>query len=149
LEDAIRHHTNFNFETTLGANTIPTLLREAAESGLLVHMYYVGLESPEMHVRRVASRVQKGGHSIPEGKIRQRYESSPRNLISLWPALHRVVLFDNSADPDDDGMVEPLRILRMEAGLIVECLPDDEVPAWAREIVAAARQFDAACRKRA
>lgn len=148
LEDAIRDHTNFNFETTLGANTIPTLLREAAESGLMVHMYYVGLESPEMHIRRVASRVQKGGHSIPEDKIRQRYESSPKNLITLWPALHRVVLFDNSADPHDDGTVEPLRILRMEAGSIVDCFPDEKVPPWAREIVAAARRFDAAVRKR-
>ena len=142
LEDAIRQSTNFNFETTLGANTIPRLLREATKSGLRVQMYYVGLQSPEMHIQRVASRVRKGGHDIPEHKIRERYESSRKNLIDLLPVLHRVVLFDNSAAPDSHGAVEPLRILRMEAGSIIECLPDDEIPDWAQEIVATARQID-------
>ena len=147
LVDAIRHGTNFNFETTLGANTIRRLLREAAESGLELHMYYVGLQSPEMHIQRVANRVRKGGHDIPEHKIRERFESSRKNLIDLLPVLYRVVLFDNSAAPDGNGVVEPLRVLRMEAGSIIECLPEDEVPGWAREIVDAARRMDLTSKK--
>jgi predicted ABC-type ATPase len=33
LRSAIRNRADFSFETTLGANTIPRLLREAAKSG--------------------------------------------------------------------------------------------------------------------
>ncbi|MGH8574211.1 MAG: hypothetical protein ACREX8_16790 [Gammaproteobacteria bacterium] len=63
---------DFAFETTLGANTIPRLLAEAASQGIEVHVWYAGLSSPELHIERVRSRVRKGGHDIPEADIRRR-----------------------------------------------------------------------------
>ena len=43
-------------------------------------MYYVGLESADLAVARVADRVRVGGHGIEEKDIRKRYESSLENL---------------------------------------------------------------------
>ena len=53
LERAIAERLDFAFETTLGANTMPRLLREAAQKGVEVRVWYAGLSSPALHIARV------------------------------------------------------------------------------------------------
>jgi predicted ABC-type ATPase len=139
LEYAIENKLDLTFETTLGGNTIAALLHRAAEAGLDVRVWYVGLASPELHIARVRARVAKGGHDIPESKIRERYDQSRVNLIHLLPWLTSLRLYDNSeeGDPATEGP-SPKLILSLEEGQILEMLPMSEVPRWARPIVTAA-----------
>jgi predicted ABC-type ATPase len=139
LRRAIDAHTDFSFETTLGGNTVPGLLANASDRGLQVHIWYFGLESPELHIDRVRARVAAGGHAIPEEKIRSRYNRSRENLIRLLPKLASLHLFDNSAPPDRIEMVEPRLLIRLESGRILEVAIDADIPQWARDIIAAAR----------
>lgn len=83
LEEAIRTRRHYRFETTLGGRTIPRLLREAADSGHRLHIWFCGLARPELHLRRVRARVTRGGHDIPKEIILQRWISSRENLIRL------------------------------------------------------------------
>ena len=142
LERAIQEHLDFSFETTLGGNTVARLLEEAAKSGIDVVVWYVGLESPELHIERVAARVRRGGHAIPEDVIRKRYERSRLNLIQLLPSLAALRVYDNSrhAEPEAGGLPEPRLVLHLVEGQIVG--PEDlsETPGWAKPIVAAALQ---------
>src|SRR5690625_4140208 len=80
LERAIDQGLDFTFETTLGGNTIPGLLAEAAGRGVEVYVFYVGLDSADAHIERVRQRVRAGGHDIPEADIRRRYRHSLINL---------------------------------------------------------------------
>ena len=64
LRRAIAERLDFAFETTLGGNTVTRLLAEAAAQGVEVRMWYVGLSTPELHIRRVRARVRRGGHDI-------------------------------------------------------------------------------------
>jgi predicted ABC-type ATPase len=139
LERAIEKKLDWVFETTLGGNTIPALLHRAAETGLDVRVWYVGLASPELHIARVRARVARGGHDIPENKIRERYDQSRVNLIHLLPWLTSLRLYDNS-DEGDPATVgpQPKLILHLEEGRIREGLPMSQVPQWARPIVIAA-----------
>jgi predicted ABC-type ATPase len=139
LERAIEQKLNWAFETTLGGNTIAALLRRAAETGLDVRVWYAGLSSPELHIARVRARVAKGGHDIPESKIRERYDLSRANLIDLLPWLTSLRLYDNSeqGDPATEGP-KPKLILSLDEGRIVPVLPMSEVPRWAKPIVTAA-----------
>lgn len=139
LERAIDEKLDLAFETTLGGNTIAALLRRAAETGLDLRVWYVGLTSPELHIARVRARVTKGGHDIPEGKIRERYDRSRANLIHLLPLLTSLRLYDNSeqGDPATEGP-RPRLILHLEDGQVVQVLPMSEVPRWAKPIVIAA-----------
>jgi predicted ABC-type ATPase len=139
LERAIDEKLDLAFETTLGGNTIAALLRRAAETGLDLRVWYVGLASPELHIARVRARVAKGGHDIPEGKIRERYDRSRANLIHLLPSLTSLRLYDNSeqGDPATEGP-RPRLILHLEDGQVVQVLPMSEVPRWAKPIVIAA-----------
>ena len=72
----------------------------AANVGLPVRMWYVGLRDPDLHVQRVRARVARGGHDIPEATIRQRYDDSRTNLIRLLPHVAELKLYDNSLEAD-------------------------------------------------
>jgi len=60
LRQAMADGTDFAFETTLGGNTIPRLLREACERHQ-VAIWFCGLADVGLHVARVAARVAAGG----------------------------------------------------------------------------------------
>ena len=140
LERAIAEHLTFALETTLGGNTIPSLLSSALSAGLEVRVWYVGLSSVELHISRVQARVEKGGHPIPEQKIRDRYDRSRLNLIRLMPGLAELLVYDNSseADPDAAERPEPKLLLHMASGKIVGACDLKSIPEWAKPILAAA-----------
>lgn len=140
LDFAIRDRRDHFFETTLGGATITGRLEQALDHGFEVRIWYVGLASPELHVSRVAARVAKGGHDIPEADVRRRYDGSRRNLIRLLPRITELRLFDNSAgaDPDAGRIPQPLEVLHWHDGSIQSVAEPALVPAWAEPIVVAA-----------
>lgn len=140
LQRAIAERLNFAFETTLGGHTIPTLLSSALSAGLEVRVWYVGLSSVELHIARVRARVEKGGHPIPEQKIRERFDRSRLNLTRLLPRLTELLVYDNSseANPDAGERPEPKLLLHMDSGKIVGSCDLRLIPEWAKPIVAAA-----------
>ncbi len=142
LERAIQERLDFAFETTLGGNTIPRLLAEAARSGSEILVWYVGLASLELHIERVTARVRRGGHFIPEELIRQRYERSRLNLVQLLPLLTALRFYDNSdhANPEAGGLPKPRLVLHLKAGCILGPENLSQTPDWAKPIVAAALQ---------
>jgi len=140
LERAIAERLNFAFETTLGGNTIPALLERALESGIEVRVWYIGLNTPELHVTRVRSRVERGGHDIREAKIRERYYRSRLNLVGLIPKLTELRVYDNSeeADPHTGAAPKPILILHLDKGKIVNSCDLTTAPEWTKPILLAA-----------
>ena len=140
---AIEDRTSYAFETTLGGKTITGLLLKAANMGLAVRVWYVGLASLDLHIRRVRERVARGGHPIPEDRIRTRYDTSRQNLITLLPHLSELRLFDNSLEGDPAlGMKpRPREIFHIKQGRLVYACPLSEVSLWAQPIVAAASRL--------
>lgn len=140
LERAITERLDFAFETTLGGRTMPDLLERAASRGIEVRIWYVGLNGPELHIARVRARVAKGGHDIPEPRIRERYDASRLNLIRLLPSLTELWVYDNSEDADPDAGVapEPTLVLHLRRGAIAGPRDLRLTPEWAKAIVAAA-----------
>lgn len=138
LETAIESRTNFNFETTLGGATIARLLTQAHVNGLRVRVWYCGLRDAELHVARVRARVLRGGHDIPEKKIRERYDASRNNLCSILPSIDELILYDNSddADPHAGRAPRPVQLLHYRDGNIL--ILASAMPAWAKPIAAVA-----------
>lgn len=143
LKRSIAERLNFAFETTLGGRTITSLLQAALLAEIEVRIWYVGLSSPEQHIRRVRARVAEGGHDIPEAIIRQRYDNSRINLIGLLPRITELKLYDNSeeANPSSGIAPEPRLILHLVKGQVVEICDLSTVPEWAKPVVAAALKF--------
>ena len=149
LRRAIDEKRDFNFETTFGGRSIVRELHRALERGCEVHVFYVGLASPEQNIQRVRERVARGGHAIPEARIRERYGKSLANLVSLIGKATAIHVFDNSTETRDGTPAAKL-IFRMRCRRIVE--PRDpatlltQTPEWAKPLVVAA--VDAGKRKR-
>jgi hypothetical protein len=72
-----------------------------------VRIFYVGLGSVEQHIERVRRRVARGGHDIPEERIRVRYDNSRKNLVKLLPYLAELVAFDNTTEADPTAGQKP------------------------------------------
>ena len=143
LEAAITAGTNYAFETTLGARTIPDMLLQASATHDVV-MIFCGLASAELHLQRVRARVLAGGRDLPEQKIRECWVASRTNLIRLLPALAHLQVMDNSTEAaPGEEIPDPVLVLEMVNGALSAPSPDDAralaaTPAWARPIVQAA-----------
>jgi predicted ABC-type ATPase len=140
LERAITERLDFAFETTLGGKTIPSQLDQALSKRIEIRIWYVGLDSVERHIARVRSRVARGGHNIPQERIRERYTQSRLNLIRLLPRLTELLLYDNSdeADPHSGATPRPSLILHVVQGRVRETCELTRVPTWAKPILFAA-----------
>lgn len=143
LDCAIAKGQAFTFETTLGGNTITSTLKAAAIAGTPIRVVYTGLATVEMHIQRVALRVLKGGHDIPEAKIRLRYTTSRVNLVELMPHLYSLDVYDNSENADV-GMgcrPDPLHVIRMTKGKLSGVVALERMPEWVKPIAMAALEL--------
>lgn len=140
LEEAIARGADFTFETTLGGKTITDLLIHAVGQGHLLDIWFVGLESVDLHLERVARRVAKGGHPIPEADIRRRWIGSHENIIRLIPFVNTLRVFDNSREVAEGEEPDPTLLLSIQDGQLAFPGPEhlSSTPAWAKPIVAAA-----------
>jgi predicted ABC-type ATPase len=50
-------------------------------------LLFLWVPDADFSVRRVAERVLRGGHNIPEETIRRRYQAGIKNFFSLYMAL--------------------------------------------------------------
>lgn len=143
LQQAIDRKQSYFFESTLGGETIARTLIAAIVKDIPVRVWYAGLTSPELHIARVAARVKKGGHDIPEDDIRRRYDNSRLNLIKLMPGLTELKVYDNSAeaDPALGATPHPILLLHWRDGRIVAPKKFNATPEWAKPIVAAAMKL--------
>ena len=90
LEEIERHASqgrSFAFETTLSGLGYARRIRQWRSSGYVVKLIYLPLATPEEAIRRVAQRVQQGGHRIPETVIRRRFTRSAANFRRVYRGL--------------------------------------------------------------
>lgn len=139
LQRSITEGLDYTFETTLGGNTIPLLIGRAVAHGHRLIVWYVGLDTPELHIERVRQRVARGGHDIPTAKIRERFDRSLENLITLLPDIDELRLLDNSASVRlDAGEAPRVRsLLHVSDGRVLASVPLEQVPHWAKPVFAA------------
>ena len=87
---------SFNEETTLTGKTILKLIDKAREKNYKLHLFYVGVGSPDISKERIKKRVADGGHHIPNEVVDKRYEESLKNFEKILEKFDNVVVYDNS-----------------------------------------------------
>lgn len=96
LETSILAGHTVGVETVLSTPKYRRLVEKARKLGFEIQLIYVMLKSVELNVERVALRVKRGGHPVPEEKIRQRHQRSLAQLPWFFNAADLVVIYDNS-----------------------------------------------------
>jgi predicted ABC-type ATPase len=119
----------FIAETVFSHPSKLDLLRSAQRAGYHV-VLHVMLVPEELAVRRVAYRVQAGGHDVPEHKIRERYGR-------LWPLVaqavsraDRAVVYDNSRREGPVKIADFFGGLPIGAATWPEWAPEPVISRW-------------------
>lgn len=100
IEELLEKEETFSIETTLATKSYINLVRRAQAKGYSVKVLFFWLNSPELALQRVAERVAKGGHNIPEPVIRRRYVAGIRNFFRLFMSeVDYWDIYDNSRYP--------------------------------------------------
>jgi len=88
---------DFCIETTLATRSLLKTVRMAQDQGYFVTVVYLWLRSPEIAIKRVAARVEAGGHDVAPDVIRRRYYTGLEYFFDLYsPVCDKWMLVDNS-----------------------------------------------------
>lgn len=131
LRASIRAHQTIGVETVLSTPKYRDVVAEARRYGFSIRIIFVFLDEADLNVERVAIRVEKGGHSVPEDKIRDRRRRSFEQFAWFLREADRVEAYDNSgADPQlvlskhgDELWIEDDLIPEL-AGAVSEAYPE-------------------------
>jgi predicted ABC-type ATPase len=95
-EAALKEGRSYAFETVMSHPSHIEHMRQARAAGFEVHLFFVGTEHPTLNVQRVKERVEKGGHDVPEDRIRDRWQKTMDQLAEAIRESDYVQLFDTS-----------------------------------------------------
>jgi predicted ABC-type ATPase len=96
LETSIRAYQTVGVETVLSTDKYRRLVLDAKQRQFEFRLIFVMLASPDLNVERVRLRVSKGGHDVPETKVRQRWTKSLQQLPWYLAHADQAAIFDNS-----------------------------------------------------
>lgn len=100
-------------ESTLSGLSLKKFLRAAKEHSFRIRIWFVYLDSAEMCIRRIASRVAKGGHHVPDEDVRRRFGRANANFWNVyknsadkWHLIFNAGdSFEQIAAGDDNGVI--------------------------------------------
>lgn len=125
----MRQRLSFTFETVMSDPAKVELLKEATRAGYRTYLYYICTETSVINLGRVAARVAAGGHSVPEGKVTERYDRSLSLLLPASKAANRAFVWDNSEAPEGSHRL----IATFDDGRLTAVY--EPVPGWFSESV--------------
>ncbi len=106
IDYCLENNISFTQETTLAGHRIERTMRQARKQGYYVTMYYVGLNSKEESILRIANRVRKGGHNIPDNDVIRRFDKRIESLKNVISLCDEVIFYDN-----ENGFIKVAEII--------------------------------------
>ena len=125
--DHLARGRDFVTETVFSHPSKLELIDEAGTKGFTVIVMHVGVETPNLSVARVGTRVEEGGHIVPEDKIRARYVRGAPFIRAAVLKADRSMVFDNSSLNQP-----PSHCLTFANGRLIFALP--YLPGWIRSV---------------
>ena len=120
VKKAIDNKSSFCYETNFNSTPLhwPEIFKN---NGYDLHLIFLCLNSIQEAKKRVAIRVENGGHYVPENEIEKRYNDGYNNLNSFFNYFDYVDLFDSSK-----FLKHPTHILSFESGKVssITKIPD-------------------------
>jgi predicted ABC-type ATPase len=97
LDASIEVHQTIGVETVLSTSKYRRLVEKAQLHGFQVGVIYAWVNSPELQIERIRMRVAKGGHAVPDDKVRARRGRSLEQLGWFFWAADEAWIYDNSS----------------------------------------------------
>jgi Uncharacterized protein conserved in bacteria len=129
---AIKALSNYAFETNFSSDNPMKTAREFKKAGYETHLIFMGLDTLEESIQRVAYRVRKGGHKVSEESIRFNYEFGYKNLYKYVTEFDFVTLFNNAIAHTEEPTI-PQEILYISKGRLHMKIVS--YPSWVNPII--------------
>lgn len=84
LGEGIEKGESLLVESTLSGVSLKKFIEKARAKGFRMTIYHIYLDSAQLCIRRIASRVALGGHHVPETDVRRRFLRSNKNFWNLY-----------------------------------------------------------------
>lgn len=122
-------HETFMTETVMSSERWIHFFDQAHQLGYQIVLFFVTTNNPAINVKRVARRVQKGGHSVPEDKVISRYHKTMNEVLpAILKYVDEALFFDNS--------ISPRHVLSYEGGKFLRPVPiPANSPAWVDHLI--------------
>lgn len=126
----LNKNLDFALETTLSSKIFTNLIQKAQAKNYHVTLLFFWLNSQELALKRVQTRVKEGGHNIPEKIIFRRYFRGLNNFFNLYNSIvDEWMFFDNSENIYEliaQYKKNELRILNISNWIEINELIDEE-----------------------
>lgn len=125
LRELADSRLDFAFETNLASRTLAPWLGSLRRSGYRVLLVFLWVPDAEFAIARVRTRVDEGGHHVPDDVVRRRHARGLENLRSTFlPLADTVWLFDSSRLPPRlVGSGAPGKLIVVDAEVVKRVLP--------------------------
>lgn len=99
IKELIKQDESFAFETTLSTKSYQGLIKNTEQQGYDSTLLFLSLESAELAIHRVQTRVKEGGHDIPVETINRRYTNGLVNFFKIYRSIvTKWIMVDNSSE---------------------------------------------------
>lgn len=129
--DAIEKRKDFAFETNFRSESLMKVVKQFQEAGYLTNLFFIGLPSVELSVKRVMLRVSQGGHDVDNSDIEINYKASLENLEKHGASFDKTLVLQNSEYGRHLSL--PRIICKAEKGQLIE--ESILIPKWAENFV--------------
>jgi predicted ABC-type ATPase len=99
LERLARSRADFAFESTLSGSIYAARLKRWKAGGYRVEIIFLRLSSPQLALRRIATRLRQGGHDVRREDVLRRFERGWHNFQNIYcPLADAWTVYDNSGE---------------------------------------------------
>jgi predicted ABC-type ATPase len=130
LKTLIQERKDFILESNLSKSSDYEWIKRMRENGYETSLIFLGTNNVEINKSRVQTRVNEGGHNIPEAIIEQRYQTGLSYLKSEILNFTEAKLVDVSTGP-------AIEMAHLQQGRIIS--KELEAPEWVNASLTIAR----------
>lgn len=126
--DLLQQGRTFCFETVFSHPSKIDFVAQAKAMGYEIVLVFIHLDSVQLNQARVAQRVSKGGHNVPDDKVKNRIPRTLENIKQVLPLCDCCYLLDNSR------LDNPFQqIVEIDKGRIIVNV--DSLPEWVKLMI--------------
>jgi len=97
INELLETNQTFAFEATLATKSYKAKIVKAKKENYCVTLLFFWLETVDLAIERVKTRVSEGGHNVETEVIKRRYNNGIKNLFEIYLEIaDEVLIFDNS-----------------------------------------------------
>ncbi|HEX5150189.1 MAG TPA: zeta toxin family protein [Parafilimonas sp.] len=124
----IQNNYTFTTETVMSHPSKIDLIKAARKKNYKTYLYFIATMDPLINKMRIATRVEKGGHFVPEKKLEARFTRSVDLLKHNISLFDRIFVLDNSKSS--------MRLIVSFTQGRLEKIYDSDIPLWIKNVLA-------------